>query len=89
DSIYLKVRKGKTTILYKKVGVVTKVEKTDKENPKVVSEFNIYAAVPKAGLHSGNINQFEFYCNYNTPSIFEDNKIISEEFASDSVQKQI
>lgn len=89
DSIYLKVRKGKTTILYKKVGVVTKVEKTDKENPKVVSEFNIYAAVPKAGLHSGNINQFEFYCNYNTPSIFEDNKIISEEFALDSVQKQI
>ena len=87
DSMYIKIKKGKTTMLYKKVGVVNKTEK-GKENPKNTT-FNVYAVVQKAGLHRGNINQFEFYCDANTPSIFGDNQIMDTAFALDRVESDI
>ena len=89
DATYFKVQKGKTTMLYKKIGVVSKTEKNKDEGKAKTIEFNVYAVVQKAGLHKGKINQYEFYCNANTPSIFEDNQIMDPEFAIDNVQKAV
>ena len=72
DSLYFKIRKGPTTILYRKVGSVTKTETYVDKNGKTqqsVTTFNVYAVAQKAGVHKGKINQFEFYCDKNTPSI--------------------
>lgn len=93
DKLYFKVTKGATTMLYRRIGSVQRTEIIDekeskKRNPKV-STYNIYAVVPKAGLHSGKINYFEFYCNYTTSSIFEQNKIIDSQFALDVVKSNI
>ena len=92
-NLYFKVTKGATTMLYRRIGSVYRTEIIDekeskKRSPKV-STYNIYAVVPKAGLHSGKINYFEFYCNYTTSSIFEQNKIIDSQFALDVVKSNI
>lgn len=112
DSLYFKIRKGPTTVLYRKVGAVTKTERVqDKKNKQKttfvtedgritetsdgVSEriytttFNVYAVAQKAGVHKGKINQFEFYCDKNTPSIFEENRIPNQAFAFDKIYKSI
>ena len=48
----------------------------------------IYAPVPKAGLHQQGIHQFEFYADYVTPSVFEDNKI-STNFSHDLIRREV
>lgn len=88
-NLYIKVKKGKTTMLYKKIGVVLRTESSEDDKNKKVTEFDVYAIVQKAGLHKGNVNQFEFYCDANTPSIFEDNQIPNKKFAFDYVIENI
>jgi hypothetical protein len=39
------VQKGKTTMLYKKIGVVSKTEKNKDEGKAKTIEFNVYAVV--------------------------------------------
>lgn len=91
NSLYFKVQKGPTTMLYRKVGTVTKKETVQQKGKPVTYEkvFSVYAVAQKAGIHKGKINQFELYCNKNTPSIFEQNKIGGPQFAFDNIRKDI
>jgi hypothetical protein len=46
--------------------------------------------VPKAGYRSGDVQQFEFYAGFETPSLFEGNKLstnLSMEKVRNGVQK--
>lgn len=76
DKPYVKMVKGNHAVLYKQVGCIRKTwvnKKTGKQNTN--TDWKIFLAVPKAGIHSSGNNQYEFYADYGTPSIFEDNKI--------------
>lgn len=88
NSPYIKLRKGSGTFLYKRIGVVNRSHVNN--NNKVVNDtpFYIYAVIPKAGLRMQGANQFEFYADYNTPSIFEQNKIESD-YAHDRIREEI
>ena len=88
NSIYIKVRKGSGTFLYKRVGAVSRKYVDKSGNEKYAAPYYIYIAIPKAGLHSQGINQFEFYADYNTPSIFEENKL-EKDYAEDLVRQDI
>lgn len=92
NSLYFKIRKGPTTVLYRKVGAVTKTETYVDKKGKTqhsATPFNVYAVAQKAGVHKGKINQFEFYCDKNTPSIFGENRIPNQAFAFDKIYKSI
>jgi hypothetical protein len=70
---YMKIRKGNETMLYKKIGVVTKSEPSVRDKKMAVTQtFNVYVAVQKAGLFipSKNMHMFEFYANEFIPSLF-------------------
>lgn len=88
NSTYIKLRKGSGTFLYKKIGVVNRFYTDKNNNKKASNSYYIYIAVPKAGLHINGINQFEFYANYTTPSIFEQNKL-ERDYAEDLVRKEV
>jgi hypothetical protein len=49
---------------------------------------SIYIPIPKAGLHQQNSHQFEFYADYETPSVFEDNRI-STNFSHQAIRKEV
>lgn len=71
---YIKVTKKGCTILYKLVGETSNQKKVDK--PKKSSSVRyIYMATQKAGVHSNNQHQYEYYADYSTPSIFPQNKL--------------
>lgn len=88
NSIYIKIRKGSGTFLYKRVGVVNRFYTDKKGNRKQSNSYYIYVAIPKAGIHTRGINQFELYADYNTPSIFEENKL-ERDYAEDLVRKDV
>lgn len=80
---YMKIRKGNETMLYKKIGVVTKSEPSVKDKKMAVTQtFNVYVAVQKAGLFipSKNMHMFEFYANEFIPSLFRSQNILPEKF---------
>lgn len=87
-SLYIKVvsKSGKTT-LYRKTGTIQQM-KEGKNGLVKGANFSVYTVVPKAGLHNRGQNQFELYCDYEHPSIFDQNRI-SSDFAEDVVRKQI
>lgn len=82
---YFKIRIGKDTLLYRKIGTV---QRTSVKNGKPATPMYIYAPVPKAGLHQQGTHQFEFYADYVTPSVFEDNKI-STNFSHDLIRREV
>ena len=88
DSIYIKLRRGSGTFLYKRVGVVNRYRTDDKGNKKPSNPYSIYIAIPKAGMHVKGINQFELYANYTTPSIFKENRL-EKDYAEDLVRKDV
>lgn len=88
NSMYIKIRKGSGTFLYKKVGVVNRSYTDAKCNQKQSTGYSIYIAIPKAGIHTKGINQFELYADYTTPSIFTENKL-EKDYAEDLVRKDI
>lgn len=88
DSPYIKLRKGSGTFLYKRIGIVQRSYVNDNNKVINATPFSIYAVVPKAGLRMQGVNQFEFYADYNTPSIFEQNKVESD-YAHDKVRAEI
>ena len=88
NSIYIKIRKGSGTFLYKRIGVVNRFYTDKKGNQKSSNPYYIYAAIPKAGIHINGINQFELYADYNTPSIFDENKL-EKDYAEDLVRKDV
>ena len=71
NSALFKVRKGNGQMLYKRVGHLVKRTSDGTKN----TNWNIYMAVGKAGTHYGANHQFEFFCDFNVPSMFEENKI--------------
>jgi len=71
NSALFKIRKGKGQMLYKRVGHL--VKKTDTGNK--TTDWNIYMAVGKAGTHQGANHQFEFFCDFDVPSMFDENKV--------------
>ena len=77
---YMKVVNKGCTTLYKKIGDlnVKSKELNSKGTPKYNYQKSIYIAIPKAGLHVNNNNQYEFYADYGELSIFPQNKIPSE-----------
>lgn len=88
NSVYIKIRKGSGTFLYKRVGVVNRTYLDKEGNQKKANSYSIYIAIPKAGLHTKGISQFELYANYFTPSIFSQNKL-EKDYAEDVVRKEI
>jgi hypothetical protein len=58
-------------MLYKRVGHLIKRTKDGTKN----TDWNIYMAVGKAGTHQGVNHQYEFFCDFNVPSMFEENKL--------------
>lgn len=88
NSIYIKLRKGSGTFLYKRVGTVARTYEDAKGNTKSTNPYYIYVAVPKAGMHVNGINQFELYANYTTPSIFDENRL-ERDYAEDLVRKDV
>ena len=85
---YIKLRKGKTTVLYKNIGVVNRTYTDKKGNEHAGSPFYIYAAVQKAGLRLNRINQFELFASFGIPSIFKQNKL-DRHYAIDKVKQEI
>ena len=82
---YFKIRIGKDTLLYRRIGTV---QRTSIKNGKPATPMYVYAPVPKAGLHQQGTHQFEFYADYTTPSVFEDNKI-STDFSHDLIRREV
>ena len=84
--------KGKS-VLYRKIGEIEKSYATgDKAGQTLDDKISIYAPVPKAGYRSGDVQQYEFYADYETPSLFNDNKLsttMSIESARNGVQKTV
>lgn len=52
------------------------------------STYYIYIAIPKAGISKPGLNAVELYADYETPSIFTQNKLDSD-FAEDNVRKEV
>lgn len=88
NSMYIKIRKGSGTFLYKRVGAVNRFYTDKKGNQKSSNSYYIYVAIPKAGIHVNGINQFELYADYNTPSIFDENRL-ERDYAEDLVRKDV
>ena len=84
-NMYFKIRIGKDTLLYRRIGMI---QRTSIKNGKPATPMYVYAPVPKAGLHQQGTHQFEFYADYTTPSVFEDNKI-STDFSHDLIRREI
>jgi hypothetical protein len=71
-------------MIYRKTGKVIQSKQGEKGTIKGTT-YNVYTAVPKAGIHGAGQNQFELYCNYLGVSIFDQNRI-STDFAEDIVR---
>ena len=71
---YIKVTKKGCTVLYKLVGETSNQKNVDKPK-KTASVRYIYMATQKAGVHSNNQHQYEYYADYSTSSIFPQNKL--------------
>lgn len=82
---YFKIKIGKEVLLYRRIGMV---QRTSVKNGKLASPMYIYAPIPKAGLHQNGTHQFEFYADYTTPSVFEDNRI-STNFSHDLIREEV
>jgi len=84
--------KGKS-VLYRKVGEIEKSYAVgDKAGQVLDDKISIYAPVPKAGYRAGDVQQYEFYANYETPSLFNDNKLsttMSIESVRNGVEKLV
>lgn len=84
--------KGKS-VLYRKVGEIEKSYATgDKAGQTLDDKISIYAPVPKAGYRAGDVQQYEFYADYETPSLFNDNKLsttMSIESVRNGVEKLV
>ena len=87
-AMYIKIRKGSGTFLYRKVGSILRSYESEGKWKKA-NPFAIYVCVPKAGLHQNGVNQYELYANAETQSIFEQNMLPSSDFAEDVVRKDI
>lgn len=88
DSLYIKIlSKGGKSMIYRKTGKVIQRKQGEKGMIKGTT-YNVYTAVPKAGIHGAGQNQFELYCNYLGVSIFDQNRI-STDFAEDIARQEI
>lgn len=87
NAIWFKIKKGSDSMLYRRVGAVYRTRMYNEKEIKGPTYY-IYAAVPKAGLRMESINQLELYANYDTESIFEQNKLYSD-YAVDNIMKDI
>lgn len=85
NNLYFKIKIGKETVLYRKIGSTKRISLKD---GKPGGEMSIYAPIPKAGLHKNSVHQFEFYSDYTTPSVFEENRINSN-FSHELIRKDI
>lgn len=76
NSLFVKIVKGKNSVLYKRVGAIS-VYDVDKKTGKreKLDTVSVYMAVQKAGFHSGNVHMYEFYKNTLVPSIYDQNKL--------------
>lgn len=72
DSPYVKVQYGDDYYLYKNIGYVT--ESGEMVNP-ISTAWQVYAIVPKLGLHSGSIHQYEFSETGSSSSIYSENNL--------------
>ena len=75
---FFKIRKGDIVMLYKNVGTISLGK----------SKYNMYIAIPKAGLHQGRVKQFEMYADYSTMSIFKENKL-PETWSPENILKSL
>lgn len=82
---FFKIKIRRETLLYRKIGTTQAVSVADGKPAKRMS---IYVPIPKAGLHQNGTHQFEFYADYETPSVFEDNRI-STNFSHQAVRKAV
>lgn len=81
---YIKLVKNGQTYLYRNAGIIKRTNSDGKNG----SDAYIYIAIPKAGIYTKGIKQFEFYANYEVDSIFEQNKLPSI-FAEDKLRTDI
>ena len=93
--IYIKIKKGNETMLYKRIGVINKMAESKKGSKQIMDPLFVYVAVQKAGLHipSKKIHMFEFYANEFIPSLFRNQNILPEKFTRknllDTLMKEI
>ena len=68
SSPYIKVQRGRDHYLYKRIGFITRGTK---------EQYDVFAIVPKLGVHEGSIHQYEFSRSNGQVSIFEKNDLPS------------
>lgn len=86
---YFKIRKGSTTILYKKIGVVSRKKiNVDGSTGKETNSYYIYAAVPKLGMSIFGTKYAEFNGGFLSQSLFKENKL-PREYGHDLVREEI
>lgn len=68
SSPYIKVQRGRDYYLYKRIGFITRGTK---------EQYDVFAIVPKLGVHEGSIHQYEFSRSNGRVSIFEKNDLPS------------
>ena len=68
SSPYIKVQRGRDYYLYKRIGFITRGTK---------EQYDVFAIVPKLGVHEGSIHQYEFSRSDGRVSIFEKNDLPS------------
>jgi hypothetical protein len=70
--LFMKVVKKNDSVLYRRVGLIEKINKKGKNEMKPTY---VYLAVQKAGLHVGKTHLFEFFKSQYIPSMFEWNML--------------
>lgn len=83
DPLYVKIRKGNNTVLYRRIGVVSKLDNKGKNQ---INPAYIYVSVQKAGFHYDNKHMFEFFKTMFIPSMFKDNMLPSVYRYEDLIQ---
>ena len=88
--LYVKLVKGSGSVLYRRIGVLEKLNKKGKNS---LRNAYVYVAVQKAGMHSGKTHVFEYFKTHFVPSMFKQNMLPgewnTEELIKDLVDNKI